>query len=164
MGAKGQLHDKKGKNLRKRQMGLVEVAVYTPNVNTFKTTQMRLSGWVTPNPDATQEDYDRVMGSTKFRLKRMVRDWSESHRFFQPESIVDLDTSDVIPKSRKRQYQFFKVDIVLFVRDDLEYDKYFVTVTTEDIAERAIEILEQYPEYWGFTTNKNYEKEKQVDV
>lgn len=147
-----------GARLKKRNLGMVIVDVFTPNVSTFKTVQIRLGGWVKPFPEASQQDYDLVMKLTKFRLKRMIRNWSGSYGFYQPESIIDIDTSNVTPRSKDKPRQYFKVDIVLFVRPELDYDKYFVTITTQDLVERAVVVLDEFPEYWSFTHNKNYEK------
>ena len=149
MGFKGTQSDKLGKRIKKQDIGMCKFEVFVPNVQTFKSVQIRLSGWVVPLPDASQRDYDKVISSTKFRLKRMVREWSESYGFYQPLCIVELDTSDVVRKKRDRS--FFKLDIVLYTRDDLNYDKYFIHTTTDDIAERAVVILDQYPDYWYFT-------------
>jgi len=156
--------DKNGKKIKKRSIGLINYEVHIPDVTTFKSVQVRLMGWIKPFIEADQRDYDRAMGSTKFRLKRMIREWSESYKFYRPESIVDVDTSDVSIYSKNRDCQYFKVDVVLYTREDLIFDKYFVLVTTEDLAERAMAIFEHYPEYWNFTINERYNKSKKVNV
>ena len=149
---------KVGKNIPTRKLGLVELDTYVPDSITFKSVQLRLKGWIVPNREAEQQDYNRVMSLTKIRLKQMIREWTESYRFYQPECIIDIDTGDVNRHTRKKPHQFFKVDIVLYVRPDLLYDSYFVTHTTYDLAERSIEILDQFPDYWNFIIKKSKRK------
>lgn len=165
MGTKGTQHDRKGKRLKKQSVGLANFEVTIPDVNTFKSVQVRISGWIKPNPEADQIDYDRAMASTKFRLKKMIREWSDTYKFYQPETIIDIDTTQISNKTRKSPHQFFKLDIVLFTRDEMSFDKYFVIQTTDDIVERSMVILDEYPEFWNFTINENWtRRRRKVDV
>ena len=144
--------DKFGKSVTKKKVDLVSYGAWIPNIITFKTIQLKLTFWNATNQEVNQSHYDKVVYLTKYRMKQMIRLWSKQQVGFREESIIEFDMSAVTNgnKTTIKDKQHIRIEVVLFTKPDLIYDKRYVNLITENMSQRIIDVLKEFPDDWVF--------------
>lgn len=150
------------KVISKRQHKNVKYEVYIANFTTFKTIQIRITGRIHINKDNDPDDYRRLISLTKTRIKNIINTIGRTGTVFQEVSIVDINTPELTKKLiEEKSSQFFKIDVVLFVKPGNTYDKYLVTLTSENVVSRIYDTLLMIPDIWDL---KIIQKRKTISI
>ena len=152
-----------GKGIRKKRLGLVEYQSYVPDSITIKSLQVRMTAWIKTDEDLTQSEFNKSISLIRHRIKNYIRVWSNSNRVFCGESIVEVDTPDLAIGNKIKPRQFLRIDVVLFTRPEIKYDKYLVEMVTENMVHRIIDVLDKFEEI-TFVSNTNYKNPRKEYV
>ena len=138
---------KKGKGMKKKKIGLAEYESYVPDSKNFKTLQLRVTGWIKTDEDMTQHEFDKVQSSIKYRIKQLIYLEGRTNTLHKDVCIVDIDTPYLATGNKIKPRQYLKIDVVLFIKDDMKYDRYLVGLATDNKARQILGILKKYDEF-----------------
>ena len=155
---------RKGASIKNQSIGLVQYKIHSPNVLDFKSIQIDIGGWIKPDPDTEQIELDYTLSHTKKRIKMMVRNRSDRNGYIQPETIIDISTSDMI-SGKKRQCQYIRMDVCFFIKPGEKWDRYFITLLSKNLVQEIITILKMNPDIFNFVENEkwNLRREKKLN-
>jgi len=150
--------DRNGKGVVMRKIRDIEYSAYVPNVHTYKSVQVKICGWITPDPTADQEFYNKQIFLATHRIRNVIREWSKTTGHFHQECIIDFDMSSIIAKHKIKTHQFIKIDVGLFTKPGMGFDKEYVKESVEDISNLIVNKLEETPVTWNFINYQNHNK------
>jgi len=151
---------KVGKQIRKTYIGHTSYEMYIPDSKNFKSLQITIGGWVKVCDEYEQRDYDKIISRTKHRIKSMLRMWARTNGY-KEETIIDISLPKVPTGNTKtRKHQFLRIDICLF-NENIEYDREYCEIVTENLVHRIIDVLNEFPDAWTFVENR---KKRNVQV
>jgi hypothetical protein len=119
------------------------VKILVLNTETFKTIQLTIKGWIFIDDDMTQEDLNKNMHLTKRHIKDVIREISRKIKTIQPESIVTIDTGNLNHLKSNKNYQFIKIDICIYNKPNIIFDKYYVMKIITDLLQLTSDYIDQ---------------------
>lgn len=128
--------DKLGKYIQLDDFYDIKTELYIPDAENFKTVQASLTGWIHVESDMTTEILDRVLYLCQKRIKDLIRNWQQ--QMFHQQSIVVFKTADK-PKRNIRESQYLTLDLVLFVKPLMIFDRHSITAMVEPFIKNVIE-------------------------
>lgn len=96
--------------------------IIIPNIETFKTTQIHLCGWIRMNPELEQYEADHILLKTRRNIKYRMANFAKRTGKYQQENIVIIETGTVNRQKKQRNYQFVNIDLTLYNKSNI-YDK-----------------------------------------
>ena len=127
--------DKTGKAFHLGKHELVEIEIYVPDFNRFKTVQLSMTCWIKIPPDTLNDELQHSLSLLKKRIKIFLRDWKQP--FFRPESIVAFKTGNSVRRSSEKQYLLS--ELVFYVKPDMIFDRKTIQKLVEPVAHHIIE-------------------------
>ena len=112
-----------------------KINIEIPSSTCFKTVQMDIRGWIKLNdPEITQHQWDNILFPIQKKIKQEIR-MNNIPGFFR-DAIVIVDSGKM--HAIKREAQYLKIDICLFVKDCL-YDKQTIKIIMETFIHTIID-------------------------
>ena len=109
---------KTGRSFSIREFENIKIKIDVPDINTFKTVQVELNGWIEMDTDYEPYEVERQIFYQKYSIKQLIRNWKQP--LFKKESIIIVDTR-LIPT--RKSYQFYSMEVTHYVQPKMVYDK-----------------------------------------
>ena len=126
--------EKNGRSFWLKEFEDIKIHIDVININSFKTVQVDLTGWITMCKDFQLHEIERNIFYQKYAIKQLIRNWNQP--LFKKESIILVDTRLA---QTKKEHQFFSVEITHYVRPQMEYDKQTIINIIEPFYHNMIE-------------------------
>jgi len=139
---------KNGKGVKKTKIGYIEYSSYIPNSKDFKTLQLRLTGWIKTDEDMTQDEFNKVQGAIKYRIKSLIMEMSRTITMFRDIGIVDITTPELAVGNKIKPKQYLRIDVVFYTINNPKYDRELITLFTENTTHKIIDILDDFDEFY----------------
>ena len=127
--------DKVGKCFWMEQYKDTKQHVTIINTESLKTIQVTLTCWITLDNDVSQHELEMQMFYIKYNTKQLLRNWVNP--YFRKESIISIDT--MMNAKTKREYQYFSIDIVHYVKPNMLYDKMTISQLLTPIYQEIVD-------------------------
>lgn len=116
------MRTKNGRDINFPTYKNVKNKIFIANINDPKTIQIELGGWISIDPDLSQEEINKQIIRTKRKIQDRIRKLSRATEMYQKESIVDIKTGQKSTGTKIKNYQYMLIQIVLFNKI-IGYDK-----------------------------------------
>lgn len=116
------MRTKNGRDINFPMYRNVKNKIFIANINDPKTIQIELGGWISIDPDLSQEEINKQIIRTKRKIQDRIRKLSRATEMYQKESIVDIKTGQKSTGTKIKNYQYMLIQIVLFNKI-IGYDK-----------------------------------------
>lgn len=143
---KGTPKDRTTRKLVLKKINNVGSYITIPNIYNFKTTQLEINGWIkVHNQDYSQSEINNILNRIRKVIKTRLEEFIKKTERYRKETILIIETGKRTKTNKIRNYQYIKIDIVLFnIFQDYNKTetKYIITPLILEIIEKDLNVQE----------------------